>query len=341
MTCGAAAASGLVPAVPTSASTGAADGMVRFGPTDLLVSRLCQGTAFRQLPRADLPETRAVLYRCLDLGINFFDTSEAYGWGGSETLLGKVAAGRRDRIVICSKAAPSYAPGDDANPNKFTLGEKAVLTRDVLTRKCEDSLRRLETDYIDLYLIHSPDETTPPESLADSLDALVRAGKIRYWGVSNFSPVDVAQFISLSSRSGKTAIAGTEDYYSLISRDRDEKRDQLMPLISRSGLGLLAFSPLDTGRLAPDRPVRPGTAMARLVRVLDDVAHQLNATRPQVCIAWVLSHPAVTCCLAGAESPDHISDNVPGTRLVLPQDALRALNTASQAWRPDDPGKTD
>jgi aryl-alcohol dehydrogenase-like predicted oxidoreductase len=331
--CAALAGGTLLPALPAPAAPAArpAD-RVRFGPTDLYVSRLCQGTAFRQLPREDTPETRRILYRCLDEGINFFDTAEAYGWGGSEGLLGRVVAGKRDKVVLCTKAAPSHPPQKDATPNKFKLGEKLALTREVLFRKCEGSLKRLGTDYIDLYLIHSPDDQTAPEDLADSLDALVRAGKVRYWGVSNFKADQVSRFIALRKRQGKTPIVGTEDYYSLIAKDRAVTKRDLMPVLGKAGLGLLAFSPLDTGRLAPDRPIVPGSSLAKLVAVLDQVARQLNATRPQVCIAWVLSHAEVTSCLAGAEKPEHVSDNYPGTRLVLPAEARTALDAASSAY---------
>ena len=317
-----------VPAVPAAGTE-----RVRLGQTTLSVSRLCQGTAFRKLPRAETPETRAVLERCLDEGINFFDTAEAYGWGESEKLVGAVMRGRREQVVICTKAAPSRPPANDANPNKLRLRESLRLTRDVIANKCDGSLRRLWTDYIDLYLIHSPDEVTPPDELADSMDRLVRAGKVRYWGVSNFNAEDVARFVTLGSSETGSAIAATEDFYNIVGAERRTFMErELMPVIGRANLGLLAFSPLDTGRLAPDAPLKPGHPRHTIAGELDRVAALTGATRPQVCIAWVLARQEVTCCLAGAEMPEHVTDNVPGTRLRLPTDLLERLNVAADEY---------
>lgn len=318
---------------PQTISAAVGADKVRFGRTELSVSRLCQGTAFRQLPRADTPETRAVLLRCMDEGINFFDSSEAYGWGGSERLLGAVFRGKWDQVVVCTKATPSHPPTNDANPNKFKLGETLPLTRDVLARKCEGSLERLQTDRIDLFLIHSPDDVTPAEDLADSMDRLVQAGKVRYWGVSNFQAEDVSRFVELGKTGTGSRLAGTEDYYSLVGEGRRAFMEhELLPVLGAAGLGLLAFSPLDTGRLAPEVRLKPGDPMRAVTVELDHVARQLGATRPQVCIAWVLARSEVTCCLAGAETPDHVTDNVPGTRLQLPAELLQRLNAAADAF---------
>jgi hypothetical protein len=154
--------------------------LVKFGHTDLYVSKLCQGTAFRShLTReGDDPEAEALLRHCLDIGINFFDSAEAYGWGGSETVLGKAVSGRRDEAIIATKAAARWS-----DP-----GEVLVFTKDVLTQKAEGSLKRLGTDYIDLYLLHGPDAVTPSsnehgpprgsstlehmEEVADAMDSL-------------------------------------------------------------------------------------------------------------------------------------------------------------------------
>ena len=314
--------------------------LVRFGHTDLYVSRLCQGTAFRKVSRkADDPEGLSILRHCIDIGVNFFDSSEAYGWGGSETVLGKAMAGRRDQVVVCTKAAPVDGPES----------ERLVFTRDVLFRKAEGSLKRLGTDYIDLYLLHSPDERTPREDadsppadvptaehmeqLADSLDELVKAGKIRYWGVSNHLARQVAELIELGKREGKSPIAGLEDYYNLVAAERkDFMAQELFPLIRRGNLGLLTFSPLGEGRLAPGREVPEGSPLQGPIEALDAVANELGVTRPQVCVAWVLSHPEVTSVLAGAEKPEHVSDNFAGTRITLPEEALRSLNAAGAAY---------
>ena len=155
--------------------------LVQFGATDLRVSRICQGTAFRNMPReAGNIAGQKVLEHCIEAGVNFFDSSNAYGWGGSEELLGKAMAGKRDHVVVCTKVAASYGPEDESLPR-----EPARFTREFLFHQVEASLSRLGTEYTDLYLLHQPDGVTPAEEIADSMEALIAAGKVRYWGVSN------------------------------------------------------------------------------------------------------------------------------------------------------------
>ena len=346
-TCGTAAGgvllgnlSGCESAPPTPPAAERPSHLVKFGHTDLYVSRLCQGTAFRQVSRrGDDPEGQRILRHCIDIGVNFFDSSEGYGWGGSETVLGKAMAGRRDRVVVCTKAAPVDGPDS----------ERLVFTREALIRKAEGSLKRLGTDYIDLYLLHSPDTRTPGEDpdsppadvptqehmeqLADSLDDLVRAGKIRYWGVSNHLARQVGELVELGKRAGKAPIAGLEDYYNVVAADRrDFMVQELFPLIRQGNLGLLAFSPLGEGRLAPGRDIPEGSPLKGPIEALDAVANELGVTRPQVCVAWVLSHPEVTSVLAGAEKPEHVSDNFKGTQITLPEEAVQQLNAAADAY---------
>lgn len=311
--------------------------LVRFGQTDLYVSQLCQGTAFRNMPRAaDNSMGLRVLQHCIDVGVNFFDSSNAYGWGGAEETLGKAVGDRRDQVVICTKVAASYAPEKESSP-----GEPARFTRDFLFEQAEGSLKRLQTDYIDLYLLHQPDKVTPAAEIVDSMDALVQSGKIRHWGVSNHSTAQVSEYVELARTTGKAPIAGTEDYYNIAGEsltDTGESRVQQMegemfPVLQKSGLGLLAFSPLDTGHLVPGRNVDPDTPLARLIGVLDEVAQDLRVSRGTVCVAWVLTHPEVTSVLAGAESPEHVEDNFVGTQIILPDEAIETLNAASTTYR--------
>ena len=310
---------------------------VRFGNTDLYVSRLCQGTAFRHLPRTrDQPLGQQVLRHCLEQGVNFFDSAVAYGWGGSEAALGRAIRGHRDRVVVCTKVVPSHPPVHEGDAPR-----RARFTRDFLFRQAASSLRRLGTDYLDLYLLHQPDTGTPAEEIVGAMDALVRSGKIRYWGASNHSAAQVREFVALSTQSGRAPIAGLEEYYTIAGAtlsDTGQHRVQqlereMFPVVQEAGLGLLAYSPLDTGHLAPGRTVEPGSPLASLVQVLDEVASGLRASRAAVCVAWVLTHPEVTSVLAGAESPAHVDENLAGTRLTLPADALAALNAASAAYR--------
>ena len=302
---------------------------VRFGQTDLYVTRYCQGTAFRQLPRDDNPEVRKVLGKCLDVGINFFDSAEAYGWGGSEIVLGRVVKGRRDEVVICTKAIPVTPPVNDPDKNKFNdTGEKMIFTREVLTGKCEESLKRLGTDYIDLFLLHDDDRHTPPEEIAETMERLVQAGKVRYWGLSNFMAPQVEEYVRLPSGDRSSVMCGTEDYYHIAAGKR--MNTTLLEVIGRSGVGTMAYSPQDAGRLSPAR--KENARYGSLIGVLDEVAGQLNTTRPRLLIAWSLSHPAVTTVLGGAESPAHVADNIGGTHLEIPDEFLAKLNAISQAY---------
>lgn len=305
---------------------------VRFGTTDLTVSRLCQGTAFRHLERnADSPAAEGVLRHCLDQGINFYDTAIAYGWGGSETLLGKAIAGQRDQVVVCTKVTRHYPPreGQDPEPASFTL--------DFLASQLEGSLSRLGTDWVDLYFLHQPDGVTPPEEVCVAMDSLVTSGKIRYWGVSNHEAPAVEALLECAQRLGTPAPVGVEDYYNIAGQHSSQQGEsrirrmeaEMFPLLAQRGLGLLAFSPMDAGALSPQNPPPEGSPLADLCRVLDEVAEGLAVPRSQVSVAWMLCHPEVTCVLGGAESIAHVDEHLAGTRLVLPEGDIERLDRAS------------
>jgi aryl-alcohol dehydrogenase-like predicted oxidoreductase len=304
-----------------SALRAAAPPRVRFGKTGLMVSRLCQGTAFRKNRRdPDDPNAQRVLHRCLDIGVNFFDSSNAYGWGGSELALGRAIRGRRDQVIICTKVHPALKPAGAEE------AKRVPFTREFAVREAEGSLKRLGTDYIDLYLLHNPDGVTPVEEVAATMDSLVRSGKIRYWGVSNHSPKQVSDLAALR---GGAPIAGIENYYNIVYRDLES---EMFPVLRRTGLGLLPFSPLDEGRLLAPEAAKD-ERKARLLEVVDGVGREVGAGRAQVLIAWVLSHPEATCVLAGAEEPAHVEENVKATALALPDLAVARLNQASSGFR--------
>ena len=291
---------------------------MRFGSTDLYVSRLCQGTAFRHLPRIrDEPRGQQVLRHCLEQGVNFFDSAVAYGWGGSEAALGRAIRGHRDRVVVCTKVVPSHSPVHEGDAPR-----RARFTRDFLFRQAASSLRRLGTDYLDLYLLHQPDAGTPAEEIVGAMDALVRSGKIRYWGASNHSAAQVREFVALSTQSGRAPIAGLEEYYTIAGAtlsDTGQHRVQqlereMFPVVQEAGLGLLAYSPLDTGHLAPGRPIEPDSPLASgWCRCSTRYRPRLRVSRAAVCVAWVLTHPEVTSVLGGAESPAHVDEHLAGT----------------------------
>ena len=317
--------------------------LVQFGHTDLWVSRHCQGTAFRRhLSReGGDAEAHKLIRHCIDIGINFFDSAEAYGHGGSETALGHGIAGRRSEVVVSTKAASTGADG-----------KPLVFTREVLTQKCEASLKRLQTDYIDIYSLHGADKLTPSdeqhsppgdtptlehmEEIADAMDSLVQSGKIRYWGVSNHLPRQVGELVEIGmrpDRSGQSRLAGLQDYYNIVAgARRDFMSEQLFPLIRKGNLGLMAFSPLGEGRLVPGREPEEGSPLVGVIRELDRVAQELAVSRPQVCVAWVLSHPEVTSALSGGEKPEHVEDNFKGTQLTLPDEAFKRLKAASDTY---------
>ncbi len=295
---------------------------VQFGNTGLRVSRLCQGTAFRHLPRADDPRALRVLESAIDRGITFFDTAIAYGWGGAERVLGRAMGGRRDKLVVCGKV-----------PVRLESGVQTAYTRAYLHQQLEESLNRLGTDYLDLYLLHHVDEHTPPAEIGDAMEALVEMGKVRYWGVSNHSAAQVQTLREWGS------VAAVEEYYNIAGAHLDEEgrsrtlrfEREMMPLLRSSGMGCLAFSPMDTGLLAADVPSDP--ALRSLVAVVDQVATQLGVARAAVCVAWVSRQAEISSVLCGAESPEHVEVNALGSTLALPVQALALLEEARRRYR--------
>ena len=306
---------------------------VQFGQTDLKVSRLCQGTAFRKNKRdADDPNAQRVLRACLDIGVNFFNSSNAYGWGGSELALGRALAGRRQEAVICTKVHPGLKP-IGAGPS-----QRVPFTRSFAAGELEGSLQRLRTDYVDLYLLHNPDEMTPADEIMATMEALVQSGKTRYWGVSNHSPAQVSHFVAMG-KNRKHPIAAIENYYNLVHRDLEHG---MFSLLRETKLGLLPYSPLEEGRLLQPISAVSDPSRKALLATVDEVARESGATRPQVLIAWVLSHPEATCALAGAEEPAHVEENFRALDLVLSPASINRLNVASDNYveqKPRQPGK--
>ena len=295
---------------------------VQLGNTDLRVSRLCQGTAFRDLPRADDPRALRVLEYAIDRGITFFDTAIAYGWGGAERVLGRAIKGRRDKLVICGKV-----------PVRLESGAQVAYTRAYVHQQLEESLSRLGTDYLDLYLLHHVDEHTPPAEICATMDALVDMGKVRYWGVSNHSAAQVRALLECGS------VAAVEEYYNIAGAHLDKAgrsrtctfEREMMPLLRSSGMGCLAFSPMDTGLLAAAVPPEP--ALREFVAVVDGVATELGVPRAAVCVAWVSRQAEISSVLCGAESVEHVEVNASGSVLALPNPALDVLEEARRRYR--------
>lgn len=309
---------------------------IPLGRTDLRVTRICQGTAFRHLGRhAEDPMAERVLRHALDVGINFFDSAHAYGWGGSERLLGKVLVGRRDEVVICTKVPASHPPMEENE-----AGAPAVFTFDYLSTQLDAALKRLRTDYIDLYLLHQPDRTTPADAVCASMDRLVQSGRIRYWGVSNHEAHEVHDLLETARQAGTAPPVATEDYYTIagyaLTQDKKSRvrklENELFPILRAQHLGLIAFGPMDAGQLSPSFQAEPGSSLAALHNVLDETADALGVTRARICVAWVLAHPEVTSVLAGPEHPDHIDEMIYGASLELPTEVRQHLDAASLAY---------
>jgi len=299
-----------------------------FGQTDLRVSRLCQGTAFRDLPRADDPRALRVLHYAIDRGINFFDTASAYGWGGAETVLGRAINGRREKLVLCTKVPASLPPTREGE-----VGARRRYSYAYLHQQLEASLRRLRTDYVDLYLLHHVDPHTSPDEIATSMQELVTQGKTRYWGVSNHSAAQLRPYLD------GTSIAGIEDYYNIAgtqlnaaSRSRTLVfEEEVQPLLVEHRIGCMAFSPMDTGHLAPGRATDP--SLRALVKEIDDVAAQLGVGRASICVAWLARQPGISSVLCGAESSEQIDANWRGIELEMPAEALAQLTDARRLFR--------
>jgi aryl-alcohol dehydrogenase-like predicted oxidoreductase len=309
---------------------------VGFGTADLQVTRLCQGTAFRTLSRdAADQQAEAVLGHCLDAGVRFFDSSNAYGWGGSERLLGQALKGRRDEVVICTKVSPTDPPPVDGS-----VARGQPFTEAYLTKQLDGSRQRLDTDVIDLYLLHAPDGVTPMEQLCERMQKLIDGGGVSHWGVSNHSAAQMTKLLAAAKNAGTSPPVGAEDYYTIAgaaltaggqSRTRQLERE-LFPVLHPADLGLLAFSPMDGGDLAKLNAPAVDSPLAELLQVVDRVAAELSTSRGAICVAWVLAQKPVTAVLGGAESTAHVDEMVEGLQLTVPASLLAQLNTASYAY---------
>ncbi len=313
----------------------AGDGVLQripFGTTQLQVTRLCQGTAFRTMERSETnTRAEAVLRHCLDVGVRFFDSANLYGSGGSERLLGKILVGAPDDVVVCTKVSPRM----EYQPEQIVPYSEQMLV-DHLDR----ARQRLQRDVIDLYLLHQPDRISSAAQLCARMQGLIDTGRIRYWGVSNHLPEMVEELLTTAEAAGTTPPSGVEDYFNiggaaLMEDGRSRTRwlhQQMLPLIQRTGLGLLAFSPMDRGDLAPGCPVDAGSPLEELCSQIDAVAADLGVGRAEICVAWMMHQDGVTCVLGGAESPEHVDAMIAGTELALPPELLERLTLARDRY---------
>jgi aryl-alcohol dehydrogenase-like predicted oxidoreductase len=316
---------------------------VTMGRSGLKVSRACLG-AMNFGTAADAPcdeaEGRRIIDAFLDAGNNFIDTANVYTAGASEEIVGRAIAGRRDSVVLATKARGQQGPG----PND------TGTSRVHLTRALEASLRRLGTDHVDLYQMHSWDADTPIEETMATLDGFVQAGKVRYIGCSNYLGSQIVDAQWAASREHHTPFVSLQPRYSLLAR---EIETDVLPACQRHGLGTLVYSPLAggmlTGRYRRGAEVPEGTRIARrlamrpasrasllsdrqfdVVEGVEKVAAELGSTPTAVSIAWLLTRRGVTSVIIGPRTLEQHQENMPGFELELPDEALKTLNEVSR-----------
>jgi aryl-alcohol dehydrogenase-like predicted oxidoreductase len=328
------------------------DGMgYRFlGSTGLLVSELClgamsfggAGTFWGQIGALDQDAVNRIVARALDGGINFIDTANVYAYGESEQLLGKAIKGRqRENLVIATKVRGRMSE----DPNDVGL------TRHHILNSVEASLRRLGTDYIDLYQIHGFDPHTPIEETLRVLDDLVRQGKVRYIGASNLAGWQLARAMEHSAHERLERFESMQSYYSLAGRGLER---EVIPAVEHYGLGVLVWSPLagglvsgkfrrdtegpeDARRSQFDFPPADKEQVYGIVERLDEIASAHSASVAQIALAWLLHRPAVTSVIIGVKRLEQLEDNLGSVSISLTDDELATLDEVSKL-QPEYPG---
>lgn len=324
----------------------------RLGNTGLVVSRLSLGTMSfgegsgnRAIARTEPAEADRIVGAAIDAGINFFDTADVYAGGESETMLGRALGDRRDEVVIATKAG--WRTGVPLNRSGLSAGH--------LHWSIDQSLRRLNTDRVDVYIAHRDDANTPLEETLQALDAIVRAGKARYLGVSNWATWKVAAALELQRANGWAPFTHVQAMYSLLGRGVEH---ELVPMLPRYGLGLTAWSPLAggflSGKYTRDNLKDPDNRLSgfdmipfdkdkgfALVERMHGIGAERGASVAQVALAWLLSKPHVSSVLIGASRIDQLRDNIAAGDILLDADALAALDAetatapefATSVWR--------
>lgn len=321
----------------------------QLGNTGVFVSRLCfgamtfggVGTMFEVIGGIPQHDVDALVGNSLDAGINFFDTANVYAAGESEIMLGKALGTRRKDVVVASKVFGRMGKG----ANEVGLSRLHIL------REAEASLERLGTDYVDLYQIHGFDALTPLEETLSALTDLVRHGKVRYIGCSNFAAWQLVKALGISARAHLEKFVTLQAYYSLAGRDLER---EIVPALLDQKIGLLVWSPLAGGfltgkftRTGPsDQAARrskfnfPPVALEKghaIVDVLQAVAKRRDATVPQVALAWLLGQTAVTSVIIGAKKTSQLKDNLASVELKLSPEDLQQLDEVSRL-APEYPG---
>ncbi|WP_131112993.1 aldo/keto reductase [Lichenihabitans psoromatis] len=294
-----------------------------------------KGEFFQAWGSTDVAEASRLIDICLDAGLTLFDSADIYSSGAAEEVLGEALKGRRNKALISTKA--TFRSGDgpnDVGSSRFHLIEA-----------CESALRRLQTDHIDLFQLHGFDAMTPVEETLSTLDDLVRAGKIRYVGCSNFSGWHLMKSLAVADRYNLPRYVANQTYYSLIGRDYET---ELMPLGLDQKIGAVVWSPLGwgrlTGKIRRGQPIPAGSRLHktaeqgpqmedeylyRVVDALDAVAEETGKSVPQVALAWLLTRPTVSTLVIGARNEEQLRQNLGAIGWSLTAEQIKTLDAAS------------
>jgi aryl-alcohol dehydrogenase-like predicted oxidoreductase len=318
----------------------------QLGNSGLRVPVLSFGTAtfgggnefFKAWGSTQVEEATRLINLCLDAGVNLFDTSNVYSAGAAEEILGKALPSSRDKVLLSTKA--TFPMGDAAND----FGSSRLN----LIKSCEDSLKRLGTDYIDIYHMHGFDATTPIYETLKALETLVESGKVRYIACSNFSGWHLMKSLSTSERYGWSKYIAHQAYYSLLNRDFEW---ELMPLGIEENIGTIVWSPLASGKLSGkykrDQPVPEDGRVAQggspvlntdadesrlydIVDVLDELAQETGKTPAQISLNWLLQRPTVANIIIGARNEEQLKQNLEAVGWDLTTEQVKRLDKVSE-----------
>lgn len=303
-----------------------------LGAAGVKVSPLCLGTMMFGGPTGEAESIR-IIHQALDAGVNFLDTANVYNAGESERIVGKALRGRRDHVVLATKVRGAMGEGPNAGGN----------TRYHIMTQVEESLRRLDTDRIDLYFLHSPDYTTPLEESLRALDDCVRQGKVRYVGCSNFYAWQVVAGLWISDRRNLERFACLQSLYNIVNRDLEV---EILPTCAQYGVGVVAYSPLARGVLSGK--YRPGEAPPegsraargdrrihqtelreesyRVAAALRPLAEAHGRTLTQFALAWILANPLITSAIIGPRTMEQLDDNLGAVGWTLTPDDEAAVD---------------
>lgn len=315
-----------------------------LGRSGLKVPVLSLGTAtfggtnefFERWGQTDVKEASRLIDICLDRGVNFFDTANVYSQGAAEEILGAALKGKRNDAIIATKASFRIGQGiNDRGSSRYHLIEA-----------CEASLKRLGTDYIDLYLMHGYDPETPAEETLNTLDNLLKSGKIRYIGCSNFTAWQLMKSLSVSEKNKYEKYIVYQGYYSLIGRDYEQ---ELMPLLKDQQIGLMAWSPLGwgrlTGKIRRNQPVSKGRIKSggdiggppvddelvfEAVEALEQLAAETGTSIPQVALNWLIQKETVSNIVIGARNERQLIDNLNAAEWNLTREQVLKLDRIAE-----------